>query len=93
MGSPSEYHYPVWRRKTRMAWLPDGEKNSKILIRFDATHKSDGQTDTQRHRQTLQLNGMTIVRENVFNKAEKRKKFFLDFVKREKRKKSKSNNM
>jgi len=27
-----------------MAWLPDGEKISKISIRFDTTHEHDRQT-------------------------------------------------
>ena len=42
-GFPSEYCYTVWYRKTRMAWLPDGEKILKI--RF--TIVMDTQTDTQ----------------------------------------------
>ena len=36
--------------KTRMAWLPDGEKISKI--RFDMIHERDRQTDKQTDRQT-----------------------------------------
>ena len=42
-GFPSEYCYTVRYRKTRMAWLPDGEKILKI--RF--TIVMDTQTDTQ----------------------------------------------
>ena len=48
-GFPSEYRHPVWHGKTRMAWLPDGEKISKIFIHFDATHERDGHTDRQTH--------------------------------------------
>ena len=29
---PSEHCHPVWYGKTRMAWLPDGEKISKIFL-------------------------------------------------------------
>jgi len=31
-GFPSEYRHSVWRGKTRIAWLPDGEKISKISL-------------------------------------------------------------
>jgi len=31
-GFPSEYRHPVWYGKTRMVWIPDGEKISKICL-------------------------------------------------------------
>ena len=31
-GVPSEYCHPVWCEKTRMVWLPDGEKILRICI-------------------------------------------------------------
>jgi len=38
-------------KKTRMAWLPDGEKNFEdIFIRFDMIHERDRQTDRQTPR-------------------------------------------
>jgi len=50
---PSEYRHPVWYGKTRMAWLPDCEKISKISLFFGATHernrRTDRQTDTACH--------------------------------------------
>ena len=31
-GFPSEYCYTVWCAKTRMVWLPNGEKSLKIRV-------------------------------------------------------------
>jgi len=49
-GFPSEYRHPVWYAKTRMVWLPDGEKISKIssFVLKQLTNV----TDTHRHRTT-----------------------------------------
>ena len=49
-GFASDYHHPVWCGKTRMVWLPDGEKISKIplFVLAQLTNVTDGQTD--RHR-------------------------------------------
>jgi len=44
-GFLSEYQHPFWDRKTRMVSLPDGEKISKIFIRFDVIHERDRRTD------------------------------------------------
>ena len=40
--------YDVWYGKTRMAWLPDGEKISKIslFVLTQLTNVTDGHTDT-----------------------------------------------
>jgi len=51
-GFPSEYRHSVWRGKTKIAWLPDGEKISKIslFILMQLTNVTDGHTD--RHTDT-----------------------------------------
>jgi len=43
----SEYRHPVRCRKTRMAWLPDGEKILKIslFVLAQLTNVTDAQTD------------------------------------------------
>ena len=55
-GFSSEYRRPVWYRTTRMVWLPDGEKISKIsfFVLTQLTNVTDTQTDTAwRHRPRL----------------------------------------
>ena len=51
-GFPSEHRHPVWYEKTRMVWLPDGEKISMIslFVLAQLTNVADGRTD--RHRVT-----------------------------------------
>jgi len=45
---PSECRHPVWHGETRMAWLPDGEKISKIslFVLTQLTKVTDRHTDT-----------------------------------------------
>jgi len=47
-GFPSEHRHSVWCGKTRMAWLPEGEKISKIplFVLAQLTNVTDAQTDT-----------------------------------------------
>ena len=46
--------YAVWYGRTRMAWLPDGEKKIEdMFIRFDTTHERDRQTHTRRDRHRM----------------------------------------
>jgi len=46
MGPLSKYCHDVWYRKTRMVWLPNGEKFLKIclFILTESTNVTEGQT-------------------------------------------------
>jgi len=48
-GVPVGISAPLWCGKTRMAWLPDGEKISKIslFVLAQLTNVTDRQTDGQ----------------------------------------------
>jgi len=39
-GFPSEYRHPLWYGKTRMVWLPDGEKIRRYLYSFSRNSRT-----------------------------------------------------
>ena len=49
-GFPSEYRRPIWYGKTRMAWLPEGEKISKIRLLWPTIYYMAGHNVTMRQR-------------------------------------------
>jgi len=51
-GFLSENRHPVWHANTRMDWLPDGEKISKIslFVLAQLMNVTDAQTDTGRRK-------------------------------------------
>ena len=72
-GFPSEYRHPVWYGKTRMVWLPDGEKILKIslFVLTECTNVTDRHTDTTwrqaalmhsiaRHKQFVHFQNITV---------------------------------
>ena len=49
-GFLTEYRHPIWHGKTRMAWLPNGEKISKISLFVLAQRTNVTDRRTVRHR-------------------------------------------
>jgi len=62
-GFPSECRHPVRCGKTRMAWLPDGEKISKIFLFILAqlTNVIDRQTDAGNSRAYASRGNKTVM--------------------------------
>ena len=60
-------HPVVWRAKTRIAWLPDGEKISKIslFVLAQLTNVMDGRTDRQTPRDGMHIPRLCIASRGV----------------------------
>jgi len=46
------YHHPVWYGKTRMVWLPDGEKTLMIRLAVSTEYRPVTDRQTDRHLAT-----------------------------------------
>ena len=65
MGNPLEFGDEIWRQKTRVLGLPDGEEIMPLAFRFDTIPARDGQTD----RRTDRLVAITISRASIASRG------------------------
>ena len=68
-GNPLEFGDEIWRKKTRVLGLPDGEEIAASFLRFDTIPARDGRTDGQTDRQTDGHVAITITRASIASRG------------------------
>jgi len=69
VGNPFEFGDEIWRQKTRVLGLLDGEEIMPLAFFLDTIPARDGQTDRQTDRQTDGHVAITITRASIASRG------------------------